>query len=115
MKNTTRIGNRAEQAVSEELSRQGYKIIELNWKTAYAEIDIVARKDTTMYFVEVKYRGSTQAGDGFDYITPRKLQHMSRAAELWVQQHDYPGSYQLLAAAVLGRSDGYLLDIRELA
>lgn len=113
-KNTTQAGNQAEQAVAEELSRQGYEIIELNWKTPYAEIDIVASKQKTIYFVEVKYRGSKSAGDGFDYITLKKLQHMQRAAEAWVLTNSWNGPYELLGAAVLPLNNDYEIEIIEI-
>lgn len=113
MRSTTDIGNQAEQAVAEELVRQGYEIIGLNWKTPYAEIDIVAEKDKTMYFVEVKYRRTDSAGDGFDYITLTKLKHMQRAAEAWVGLHNWSGPYELRAAAVVGSSGSYEIDVRD--
>lgn len=111
MTNTTTKGNYAEQAVSEELVRQGFSIVALNWKIKIAEIDIVCQKGDKMYFVEVKSRGSDRAGDGFDYITTQKLRHMTRAAEAWVQMYDWEGDYELLAASVV---DGNI-DIREIA
>lgn len=111
--NSVMTGSQAEQAVAEELSRQDYEIIELNWRTKFAEIDLVAKKDKAVFFVEVKYRHSSAAGDGFDYITAKKLRHMQRAAEAWVLAHDWQGEYQLLAVAV---SDNYQqIDIREIA
>ncbi|MDB5182865.1 MAG: rnhB [Candidatus Saccharibacteria bacterium] len=110
---TTKIGNKGEQTATEALIRQGYKIVDRNWKTKWAEVDIVAKKDGIMYFVEVKFRGSSRQGDGLDYITDQKLHHMMRAAELWVNMYEWAGEYQLLAAAV----DGSLgeTDIREIA
>ncbi len=113
MKNTTSTGNRAEQAVAEALVRQGYQILMLNWKTRFAEIDIVAQKGTTLYCIEVKYRQNTAAGDGFDYITPQKLRHMQRAAEAWVMDYDWRGEYTLLAASAVGPLDDPAVDIRE--
>ena len=112
--NTTESGQEAEAAVAEQLATEGYKIIELNWKTPYAEIDVVAQKDKVMYFVEVKYRRSLAAGDGFDYITRDKLRHMTRAAESWVNQNNWNGEYELLAAAVIGSAGQYDMDIRPL-
>ncbi len=111
MTNTTTAGSYAEQAVAEELARQGYKVIQLNWKTRSSEIDIVAERSKAMYFIEVKYRATTAAGDGFDYITPKKLQHMQRAAEAWVAAHNWQSGYELLAASVLG-ADHEQIDIR---
>ncbi|MFZ1323617.1 MAG: YraN family protein [Candidatus Saccharimonadales bacterium] len=110
---TTASGSAAEQAVAARLAALGYQVLELNWKTKFAEIDIVAAKGKVMYFVEVKYRSSDSAGDGFDYITPAKLHHMQRAAAAWVNNKQWNGSYELKAAAVTDGQDGYEIDIRD--
>lgn len=95
-------GHDAEKAAAEYLRQQGYKVLELNWKTKYCEIDIVAQKNKTIYFTEVKYRKSTAFGSGFDYITAKKLQQMTFAAEMWISNHDWPGDYQLAAIELNG-------------
>jgi putative endonuclease len=110
--NTTSAGLKAEQAVADELKNLGYIIIDQNWKTKFAEVDIIALKDQTMYFVEVKFRRSDRAGDGFDYITPQKLHHMERAAGAWVQMNSWEKPYELLAAAVIDDSNAFKIDIR---
>jgi putative endonuclease len=97
---TKSIGSRAEQQVAEELARQGYEIVGMNWRTPAHEIDVIAQKQGCMYFVEVKFRGTDEQGDGFDYITAKKLHQMQRAAEAWVQASGWTQEYALLAAAV---------------
>jgi putative endonuclease len=109
---TTSSGQAAEAAVAERLERDGYKVIARNWKTPFAEIDIVAGKDGSVCFVEVKYRQTSTAGDGFDYVTAAKLHHMRRAAEAWVGEHKWTGPYELMAAAVTGPTHSFLIDIR---
>lgn len=111
--NTTSTGNQAEDAVAEYLRAQGYDIVEQNWKTKWCEIDVVARKADTVYFVEVKYRKSSFQGDGLAYITDKKLQQMAFAAELWVSNHNWEGGYELLGAAVTGE-DFTVTDLIEL-
>lgn len=93
-------GHDAEKWAAEYLKQQGYKIRELNWKTRYCEIDIVAEKDNTIYFIEVKYRKSDKFGSGLDYVTPKKLQQMTFAAEMWVSNNNWEGNYQLAALAI---------------
>ncbi len=109
---TTDIGNKGEQIAAEALERLGYKVLERNWKTKWAEVDIVAKIDNIIYFVEVKYRGSSRQGDGLDYITAKKLHHMIRAAELWVAMNRWDGEYQLLGASVDGTTEH--VDLREI-
>lgn len=111
---TTATGNAAENAVAAELQRQGYKIRDQNWKTKFAEIDIVAEKARTLFFVEVKYRKTLAAGDGFDYITPTKLHHMQRAAESYILSCDWRGEYTLMVASVTGDFDKLKLDVVEI-
>ncbi len=72
-------GHQAEKAAAMYLSEHGYEISELNWKTPICEIDIVALKDSVVYFVEVKYRKNNFQGSGFDYIT-------SKSYSRWILQ-----------------------------
>ena len=90
-------GHEAEKVAALYLESHGYSIKDINWKTSVCEIDIVASKGNTMYFVEVKYRRNANQGDGFDYITPKKLQQMKFAASCWVQKYKYHGGYELSA------------------
>lgn len=99
---TTEQGLKAEAAVADLLSQEGFDVIDRNWKTRVCEIDIVAQKDRTIYFVEVKFRSSDFQGDGFEYITPQKLHKMTFAAEIWRQTCKWDGDYRLMAAAVSG-------------
>lgn len=96
-------GHEAEKLAAEYLKRQGYKILELNWRRPRAEIDIVAQKKRgPLTFVEVKYRQHDTQGGGLDYITPRKLVQMQFAAELWVAENSYEGEYVLSALEMSG-------------
>jgi putative endonuclease len=106
------VGSEAEEAAANYLKLNGFQIIDLNWRNRISEIDIIAKKGDSIYFVEVKYRRTNKAGDGFDYITHQKLRHMQRAAEAWVLTHQWQGEYQLVAAAV--GADYKTIEIREI-
>lgn len=99
------VGHEAEQRAAAYLQGIGFKLVELNWKTRVCEVDIIAQKDQTIYFVEVKFRKNQQQGSGLDYITPKKLQQMGFAAEVWVQENKWDGSYELAAVELTG--EGY--------
>ncbi len=95
-------GRRAETVGATYLGRNGYQVLQQNWRTRYCEIDIVAQKSETIYFVEVKYRATVSQGSGLDYITERKLRQMMFAAQLWVAKHAWHGDYELAVIAVTG-------------
>jgi hypothetical protein len=59
-------GRRGEQVATRHLKRCGYIILARNYRAAGAEIDIIALDDSTLVFVEVKFRS------GSGYGTPRK-------------------------------------------
>lgn len=102
MKKATKTGRAAEAAVSRRLESDGYKILDRNWRTNICEIDLIAKKDRIVYFVEVKYRSRDEQGGGLDYITPKKLAQMEFAAGVWCSVNLWEGDCRLLAAAVSG-------------
>lgn len=95
-------GRAAESAAADYLVRSGFEIVVRNWRTRMCEIDIVARKDTEVYFCEVKYRRTINQGRGLDYVTPQKLRQMEFAARTWVHHHAWRGDYRLCAVEVSG-------------
>ena len=105
MVNTSELGQRGEALVINWLQSQKFKIVDVNTKTPRYEIDIIAKHKRKPYFVEVKLRGHSSQGSGFEYVTPRKLQHMKFAAESWVAAHNYSGAYKLAAASMDGDSE----------
>jgi uncharacterized protein (TIGR00252 family) len=110
---TTQIGQAAETAAANFLLNEGYKILFKNWRTRVCEIDVIALKDNIVYFVEVKYRHKDNQGDGFSYITGKKLRQMNFAAQIWNQQNNWDGDYRLLGVAV-DSADYRILDIVEI-
>lgn len=99
---TFKIGRQAEAVAAIFLQSKGCTILDRNWRTRWCEIDLIAQRSGCIFLCEVKYRRSKLQGTGLDYITPRKLQRMSFASELWVARHNWTGDYQLVALEVSG-------------
>ena len=55
-KNRRRTGTKYEKIAGEFLEKQGYRILEYNFRCRYAEIDIVAKDGEYLVFCEVKFR-----------------------------------------------------------
>lgn len=85
VKNTTDVGLRGEEAVSEYLERLGHKIVVRNFKTKFYEIDIISVFKDKVYFTEVKTRGSLDFGGGISAVDKRKLDRMKFAAESFMK------------------------------
>ena len=56
-----RLGRRGETLAARVLEARGWRILARNYKAGRREIDVVARRDRLLAFVEVK----TRAGDGY--------------------------------------------------
>ena len=85
VKNTTKIGNRGEDAACEYLMRHGHEIVVRNHKTYFYEIDIVSICEGKIYFTEVKYRKNSDFGGGLMAVDSKKQRQMRYAAESFLK------------------------------
>lgn len=108
---TKSLGDDAESKVAAYLQSEKYVITVRNWRIKQCEIDIAAEKDGVRYFVEVKYRSSNNQGGGLAAITPKKLQQMQFAAELYNAKNQTSYDSQLVVASVDGVGNIELLNI----
>lgn len=108
---TTADGKYAEKIVAKELEVRGHTILSMNWRTRRCEIDIVSKKQKTIYFTEVKYRSNNSWGSGFDYITDKKLQQMKFAAEMWAALEKWEGEMVLNASEVNNANEVEIIEI----
>ena len=81
------LGPRGERAAEKYLRRNGYRIVERNFRAAGAEIDIVAMDGDTLVFVEVKTRRSCEAGAPEEAVDERKQKQIRRAAEIFATRY----------------------------
>jgi len=99
-------GQSAEAWVAKYLEGKGYKIIERNWKCKRGEIDLIALKKDTLYFVEVKYRRNRQYGNGAEAISQSKLKKMALTALSYIQLKDLFKSPIAFSAAIVEEKEG---------
>ena len=69
------------------LQRDGFTILETNWRFQKAEIDIIAKKDGFLIFTEVKTRGSKKFGKPSDAIDKKKIALYKDAVEGYLEQY----------------------------
>lgn len=79
-----------EEKASEWLKTLGFEILERNFTSRHGEIDIIARENDSICFVEVKYRKNALAGDPASAVTPRKQERILHAARVWLMMRQLP-------------------------
>lgn len=84
------IGDIGEDAVCRMLARHGYEILKRNYTVRGGEIDIIAKKDKLIAFVEVKTRKQDALTSGEEAITAYKKKHLIYAAQRFLDKLDEP-------------------------
>lgn len=79
------LGKRGEQLAVSHLEESGYQILERNWTSGKAEVDIIAQKDGVLAVVEVKTRSSDGFGLPQDFVTPKKIRLLTAAIDRYVE------------------------------
>jgi putative endonuclease len=78
-------GKEGEKIAAAYLKKNGYRIMEINFRCPIGEIDIVAKEKDDLVFVEVKTRKSIELGYPEQAVGMRKQKKMSQLA-LWYMQ-----------------------------
>ncbi len=80
MTSSRQSGAEGEAFAADYLVKNGYRILERNYRTALGEIDIIARDGKTLVFIEVKARSSTRFGVPQLAVDHRKQLKITRVA-----------------------------------
>ncbi|MDE6591479.1 MAG: YraN family protein [Oscillospiraceae bacterium] len=71
-RSSSETGKLGEELTAFYLEKSGYTILHRNFRIRGGEIDIIARKDDVIAFVEVKTRGEGSYESGAEAVTKRK-------------------------------------------
>lgn len=103
------LGGLGEQLAAAFLESKGFSILETNYRQPWGEIDIIARKDGIVRFVEVKAvsRESLPAisremdNRPEELVHARKLEKVSRTAQLYMEDKQLDDEYQIDVVGVI--------------
>lgn len=77
-----------EDLAAQYVESLGWTIIARNWMCDVGEIDLIARDDQTVVFIEVKARSGTGFGDSLESITTAKVRKLHELALAWLVNQD---------------------------
>lgn len=97
-------GREAEDLAAEYLKSQGYEIVQRNYRYKHSEIDLIARKDKWLVFVEVKMRSSDAFGYPEEFVDYRKAKNVVYGAEQYTFERDYNGNVRYDVVAITMRN-----------
>ncbi len=94
-------GNKAEEMAVKFLSKKGYEILNQNFTFGKGEIDIIAKKDGWLVFVEVRARSEVTHGFPEQTISKNKANLIIKTAENYIYQKDWHGNVRFDIIAII--------------
>ena len=94
------IAGKGEELARKLLKKKGYQILETGWRWHRNEVDIIARKDNLITFVEVKTRSNTQYGLPQEHVKYKQQQRLITSARAYISKHqlqDYLIRFDIVA------------------
>ncbi|MFG6685463.1 YraN family protein [Mariniflexile sp. HNIBRBA6329] len=81
------LGKKGEQMAVDFLLKNGYAVMERNFRFDKAEVDIIAIKDQILAIIEVKTRSTSDFGNPQDFVKPKQIQRLVKAVDAYVTEN----------------------------
>lgn len=111
------LGAAGEDAVAQWYRDCGFSVLARNWRVREGEIDVVAARDATIVFCEVKTRRGDAFGIPAEAVTPRKQARLRKLAIHWLRDNDAHGDvlrFDVASVTPDGRG-AWIVDVLEAA
>ncbi|MBK5278443.1 MAG: YraN family protein, partial [Bacteroidia bacterium] len=92
-------GKQGEAIAAEYLIGKGFEIVEQNYRSKRSEIDLIAKQNNWLVFVEVKLRTSDAYGYPEDFVDYKKAKNIIDGAEQYTYDKNWQGNvrYDIVA------------------
>lgn len=104
------LGKKGEQLAVDFLLKNGYAIIERNYRFDKAEVDIIAKIQNTLAIIEVKTRSSTDFGNPQDFVKPKQIQRLVKAVDEYVKINNLDLEVRFDIIAIVKENNNYDLE-----
>ena len=104
-------GNDFEKLAADYLKNKGMSIIKMNFYCKMGEVDIIAKDENYLVFVEVKYRKSTSKGSAAEAVNFNKMRKISRVADFYMYSRHMDGGTSV-RFDVIAIEEGHLKHIK---
>ncbi|PIQ72490.1 YraN family protein [Candidatus Roizmanbacteria bacterium CG_4_10_14_0_2_um_filter_36_35] len=83
------LGKIGEQRAEDYLKNNDFTIVKKNFRTYRGEIDIIAKKQNCLYFIEVKTRSNLKKGQPWEAVNKIKIHHIKKAVDYFLLKYGY--------------------------
>lgn len=108
------LGRHGENIALNYFSGLGYKVLERNYKCRIGEVDIIAQKDSSLIFIEVKTRTSLSYGHPVESVSEHKIKKIKDVAGFFMANNNnlYP-NFDVrfdVVSIIINRGSGFKLE-----
>lgn len=108
MTSSSDLGKEGESIAVKYLKEKGYFIETINWRYKHNEIDIIARYEKVLVFIEVKTRQfhNTQIMQPFESVNRKKQRAIIKAANAFITEKalDYDNRFDIISVKFFGKN-----------
>ena len=92
-------GKAAEEIACSHLKQHGLKLVDKNFYSRYGEIDLIMKDQSTLVFIEVRYRKNLDYGGALESVTPSKQKKIHTTALYYMQKKggEYNSRFDVVA------------------
>lgn len=101
------LGKKGEEEAVRHPCKSGYVIMEQNWIFDKNEIDIIAKNEDYIIFIEVKTRNTNRWGNPEDAVSNKKIKRIVEAADFYLNKNsiDLPARFDVIS--IIYDKDGF--------
>lgn len=104
-------GIQGEDDTARFLEARGYSIRARNFRCRYGELDVIAEKDDTLCFVEVRMRSTAIWGDPSDTVSGAKQRRLVKTALHYILAHGMKGKMiRFDVVSIVGRGKDAVME-----
>ncbi|WP_417800315.1 YraN family protein [Tenacibaculum sp.] len=103
------LGKKGEQLAIDYLVKNGYTIVEKNYRFQKAEVDIIAQNKDVLAVVEVKTRSTTYFGNPQDFVNPKKIKLLVTAIDDYVIKRDLDVEIRFDIIAIIKQRNEFVI------
>jgi len=107
------LGRHGENIALNYFSGLGYKVLERNYKCRIGEVDIIAQKDSSLIFIEVKTRTSLRYGHPVESVSEHKIKKIKDVAGFFITNNNLYSNFDVrfdVVSIIINRDLGFKLE-----
>ncbi len=104
------LGKKGESLAVDHLEKNGYIILERNYRFDKAEVDIIATKGEDLVIIEVKTRSNTHFGAPEDFVKPKQIKNLVKVVDAYINANALDLDVRFDIIALVKEGDNYTIE-----